>query len=377
MLTSRKVLFARKELRTRRSSASSAAFRREKQVLELLNLVCHPNIVPLLACYIHGDTYNMIFPLADGDLETLFTGGADFSFLSDETIWLQVLGITSALATLHNFQYSKDMAFELSKIGYHHDLKPQNILIKEGVFLLADFGLARLKDAEWDSSTDHKYGTVTYGAPESQQHMGNGPIRVNRALDIWSWGCILAEIVTFTLLGSSGILRFREFRRTIVGMRDDCYFHDMKNIKQEVREWLRYLHRMGDVYRYKILIGKILDMVECMLAASPGCRPSATSVRESFRIFIKEEGILAEELEDEKGEYGDCGARKSSIPAENSATPLTRLAGNISQSEFGAMGSAKDNELHLEDTLESLRTIIPDDHPVIRALVASKQDREV
>jgi serine/threonine protein kinase len=376
MLTSWKAFFARKELRTRRSKASSAAFHREKEVLELLNLVSHANIVPLLASYIHGDTYNMIFPLAGGDLEDMFTGRVNISSFTDDAIWLQVLGITSALATLHKFQYSTDMAFELSKIGYHHDLKPQNILIKEGTFLLADFGLARLKDIDRDSSTDHKYGTVTYGAPESQRHIGNHPIRVNRALDIWSWGCILSEIVTFTLLGSPGVIRFRQFRRTTNGMRDDCYFHDMKDVKQEVRDWLLYLNRISDAHQYKVLIGKTLHIVECMLAADPGCRPSAASIHESFCIFLSEAGINTEDLKSGEGKYDDRDSRISLAPTGNIAIHLVQLAGNDPQVFVETAGFVEDKKLHLEDTLDSLRTILPEDHPVIRALATYNRDGE-
>lgn len=137
-------------------------------MLELLGLVNHLNIIPLLASYIHGDRYNMIFPLAQGDLERLLSQQEEDFGPKGDAIWSQVLGITSALDHLHHFQSKNDNELNIARIGYHHDLKPQNILIRDGVFLLADFGLARLKDASEESSTDHKYGALTYGAPETQ-----------------------------------------------------------------------------------------------------------------------------------------------------------------------------------------------------------------
>lgn len=76
----------------------------------------------------------------------------------------------------------------------HRDLKPSNILINENCDLkLCDFGLAR------DENQLAKTGYVTtryYRAPEvmlTWQHY-------TTAVDIWSVGCILAELVTGNIL---------------------------------------------------------------------------------------------------------------------------------------------------------------------------------
>ena len=77
----------------------------------------------------------------------------------------------------------------------HRDLKPENILVKEdgqGGFIikLADFGLARpLMNAEY---TNTNCGTLPYRGPELL--LGNKRYD-GKAADMWSTGCILAQML--------------------------------------------------------------------------------------------------------------------------------------------------------------------------------------
>lgn len=93
----------------------------------------------------------------------------------------------------------------------HRDLKPQNLLIdNQGNIKLADFGLARSISLPIRTYT-HEVVTLWYRAPEIL--MGSrlyGP-----AVDIWSIGCIFAEMATKRALfpGDSEIDQlFRIFR---------------------------------------------------------------------------------------------------------------------------------------------------------------------
>lgn len=74
----------------------------------------------------------------------------------------------------------------------HRDLKPQNLLInREGVLKLADFGLARAFGIPVKNLT-HEVVTLWYRAPDILM----GSKDYNTSVDIWSVGCIFAEIVT-------------------------------------------------------------------------------------------------------------------------------------------------------------------------------------
>jgi serine/threonine protein kinase len=75
----------------------------------------------------------------------------------------------------------------------HRDLKPQNLLVsKDGLMIkLADFGLARAFQVPLHTYT-HEVVTLWYRAPEILL----GDKHYSPAVDIWSVGCIFAEMAT-------------------------------------------------------------------------------------------------------------------------------------------------------------------------------------
>ncbi|CAL9728158.1 mitogen-activated protein kinase Fus3p [Monosporozyma unispora] len=80
----------------------------------------------------------------------------------------------------------------------HRDLKPSNLLINSNCDLkICDFGLARIIDEDGNNETESKQSGMTeyvatrwYRAPEVMLTAA----RYSKAMDIWSCGCILAEL---------------------------------------------------------------------------------------------------------------------------------------------------------------------------------------
>ena len=70
----------------------------------------------------------------------------------------------------------------------HRDLKPSNILVNENCDLkICDFGLARIQDAQMTGYVSTRY----YRAPEIMLTWQKYDVEV----DIWSAGCIFAEML--------------------------------------------------------------------------------------------------------------------------------------------------------------------------------------
>jgi len=98
-----------------------------------------------------------------------------------------------------------------SRLVHHRDIKPQNIMLEEAKnrLVLIDFNLARriAAPAVLASAVTPKVVTVNYRAPEillfcssggadgrQQKYSGGG--HYGTAVDMWSVGCVLGELIT-------------------------------------------------------------------------------------------------------------------------------------------------------------------------------------
>lgn len=146
--------------------------------IALLKELQHPNIVKLHDV-IHTDKkLTLVFEYLDQDLKKLLDlAGAE--------------GLD--MPTIKSFlnQLLKGIAHCHKNRVLHRDLKPQNLLInREGVLKLADFGLARAFGIPVKNYT-HEVVTLWYRAPDILM----GSKKYSTSVDIWSVGCIFAELV--------------------------------------------------------------------------------------------------------------------------------------------------------------------------------------
>jgi len=96
--------------------------------------------------------------------------------------------------TMKSFLYQllRGVAFCHEKRVLHRDLKPQNLLInRKGELKLADFGLARSSGIPVRSYS-HEVVTLWYRPPDVLM----GSRNYSTSIDIWSAGCIFAEMAT-------------------------------------------------------------------------------------------------------------------------------------------------------------------------------------
>ena len=79
----------------------------------------------------------------------------------------------------------------------HRDIKPGNLLVNSNCILkICDFGLARLWDPSDQQNMTHEVVTQYYRAPELLM----GARRYTGAIDVWSVGCIFAELLARRIL---------------------------------------------------------------------------------------------------------------------------------------------------------------------------------
>ncbi|KAH7110535.1 kinase-like domain-containing protein, partial [Dendryphion nanum] len=216
----------------------------ERRCLRELGRLKHRNIIQMLGSYAHRDECYILFPHVDMNLEEFMKRPDRFGdFIHDRTFFAALQGLASALACVHNLKLDVEThGIQLERVGYHHDFRPQNILVNSKTFLLADFGLSKIKPVEDGSRTEWKSGAPGYRAPECTD-MNFRPQKVGRSIDMWAFGCMIAEVVTYMKHGPDGITRFRQ-RRHSPGIHpriEDEGFHNGRELKPSVREWLRVL----------------------------------------------------------------------------------------------------------------------------------------
>lgn len=148
--------------------------------ISLLREIQSPSIVGLKDVVIEDKKLYLVFEFLDQDLKRFLESYAPDQYpepMIVKTFLYQILKGTAACHT---------------RRVLHRDLKPQNLLIdSKGNLKVADFGLARAFAVPIRPYT-HEVVTLWYRAPEILL----GAVEYSTPIDIWSIGCIFAEMVT-------------------------------------------------------------------------------------------------------------------------------------------------------------------------------------
>lgn len=242
------VTVIRKRLKMlKRQESTEKAFKKEMESLELLRCLQHGNIIELLGSYTHKTEHNFLFPLLPLDLSEFLQCDKRYGrFDNNMTFYDALRGLSSALKTIHDFNLSiPSRQSSISRIGYHHDIRPKNILVTECTFKLADFGLASFKNLNEDSKTRWKSGIGDYIAPECMDGDLNH-LQTGRSIDIWSFGCLLAEIAAYMEGGPPYVADFRKERTCVDNQTNwtNHYFFEGNGIKSSVKSFLEGISRV-------------------------------------------------------------------------------------------------------------------------------------
>ncbi|XP_058095266.1 mitogen-activated protein kinase 10-like isoform X2 [Magnolia sinica] len=235
--------------------------------IKLLRLLRHPDIVEIKHIMLppsrrdFKDIY-VVFELMESDLHQVIKANDD---LTKEHYQFFLYQLLRALKYIHTANV------------YHRDLKPKNILANANCKLkICDFGLARVAFSDTPTTifwTDY-VATRWYRAPEL---CGSFFSKYTPAIDIWSIGCIFAEVLTGKpLFPGKNVVHQLDLMTDLLGTPSLDTISRVRN--EKARRYLSSMRRKQPVsfsQKFPNADPLALKLLERLLAFDPKDRPTA------------------------------------------------------------------------------------------------------
>ncbi|KAE9596342.1 hypothetical protein Lal_00048807 [Lupinus albus] len=235
--------------------------------IKLLRLLRHPDIVEIKHIMLppsrrdFKDIY-VVFELMESDLHQVIKANDD---LTKEHYQFFLYQLLRALKYIHTGNV------------YHRDLKPKNILANANCKLkICDFGLARVAFSDTPTTvfwTDY-VATRWYRAPEL---CGSFYSKYTPAIDIWSIGCIFAEVlIGKPLFPGKNVVHQLDLMTDLLGTPSLDTISRVRNDK--ARRYLTRIRKKQPVpfaQKFPNADPLALQLLERLLAFDPKDRPTA------------------------------------------------------------------------------------------------------
>uniref|UniRef100_A0A0N4ZJR2 mitogen-activated protein kinase n=1 Tax=Parastrongyloides trichosuri TaxID=131310 RepID=A0A0N4ZJR2_PARTI len=238
---------------------------RTHRELRLLRLMNHENVINLHDVFTSTETFSkfndiyLVTSLMGADLSDILK----IQKLSDEHIQFLVYQILRALKYIHSAGI------------IHRDLKPSNIAVNEDCELrILDFGLARHTESEMTGYV----ATRWYRAPEIMLNW----MHYSQTVDMWSVGCIMAELITGKTLfpGNDHIDQLQRIMN-VVGTPTEEFLEKISS--EEAKNYIRNMRKMPRKNFKELFHGAnnyAIDFLEKVLNLDPDYRLTATEALE-------------------------------------------------------------------------------------------------
>ena len=271
-------------------------FYKELNMLEQLRLATSPDhVVTHFVSWTHHEKYYMLLPYATCNLNEYMRRRKFEPKKVKYILWLigQFYALADAVRGVHKITKAQTTlspllpeAADPKKSGWHHDIKPENILFFPdklsglGTLRLADWGSGKVHDLVRSGSVHTKTprGTPTYEAPDG--HINDRAI--SRPYDVWSLGCVFLEILLWALFGQGAVSKFKNDR---IGKRteyevikDDAFWHRDANGRVCLREAVENVitNLKARVLQHDAQsFAEILNLTVSMLDVNPATRIKA------------------------------------------------------------------------------------------------------
>lgn len=235
--------------------------------IKLLRLLRHPDIVEIKHIMLppsrreFKDIY-VVFELMESDLHQVIKANDD---LTPEHYQFFLYQLLRALKYIHTANV------------YHRDLKPKNVLANADCKLkICDFGLARVAFNDMPTTifwTDY-VATRWYRAPEL---CGSFFSKYTPAIDIWSIGCIFAEVLTGKpLFPGKNVVHQLDLMTDLFGTPSMEAISRVRNDK--ARRYLSSMRKKQPIpfsQKFQNADPLALKLLEKLLAFDPKDRPTA------------------------------------------------------------------------------------------------------
>ncbi|ORM39437.1 Cyclin-dependent kinase D-1 [Babesia sp. Xinjiang] len=246
--------------------------------LKVMRELHHPNLMDLVSVFVSQGFINIVMELMAGDLKKVIDSKVRLNISQQKCIMWQLL---KGLEELHNSNF------------VHRDLSPANVFITDqGVLKIADFGLARrcvysplipptskrINPAELDKycvreKMTYRVVTLWYRCPE----LLLGAESYHFACDIWSAGCIFAEILDQKPLftGTNEIDQMGRIYK-VFGTPSHTNWPNAKNLKLYTPFTVEQPKQLSSIIKGRS--AEEMDLLQRMLTLDPNERISAKEV---------------------------------------------------------------------------------------------------
>ncbi|KYR02636.1 p34-cdc2 protein [Tieghemostelium lacteum] len=225
--------------------------------IKILQELKHENVINLYDVFPHKSHVYLVFELMGWDLQQV---------IEDKSIILKEKDIKSYMKMILQGVDACHKSWIL-----HRDLKPNNFLLSSnGVLKVADFGLARQFGSP-NKMFSPQAVTIWYRAPE----LLFGAKSYGPSVDIWSVGCIFAELMLRTpyLPGESEIDQLKKIFSAL-GTPNDQNWPDVSSLPN----YIKFTEHPATPFKqlFSAASDDALDLISKMLLFNPSSRISAS-----------------------------------------------------------------------------------------------------